>query len=567
MISHQNAHPQEPIAYRQMMSPSKNMPSATIPPLMKKRISYPHYSPVISNPGLPQRIQQQNKSPIMSSPALRRRLNDSGDSQQPQQHKKHRTNEEYDQPQNMNLVLEKQQDMIDNRFTLAHLKRAISNNLPCFYIQFEEDLNSGHLPSTMKVIHILNQFFSNKWEPAFKGFTICSVVGKNRMKIGTNNKVDYFNLMNSIWPDKIENKAVKINKPKFIPDCFAFVVRNEPSSMPKEQVVNCIYQGIKSAVQFNEIKYYNNENRPTIDYRFAITDINEYYAALNQGRIAICNQLFPLTPFRAGYKMTYCSKCWKLGHTREICNEQPRCRICLTQFENNVQHNCLGTPKCAQCNEAHWSLDNKCLVVKQYRYDLKKAINDAIITGKISKYPSNENENENKRPFIGKRDDFPVLRHETQKIKSTAWNQNKSENIEILHELQKINGSMSSLRDEIGCMGKKLIEENCERVNQIKFIQQQQHNLIVMVNHVQVVIKSIIESLPELSNKVKKKIDKQITLMNDITKQLTSNEIRTSSMGTMSTQTDTLGATTSKDPGGGNGNEQLNMSTDTDANV
>ncbi|CAF2811195.1 unnamed protein product [Rotaria sp. Silwood2] len=126
---------------------------------------------------------------------------------------------------------------------------------------------------------------------------------------------------------------------------------------------------------------------------------------------------------------------------------------------------------------------------------------------------------------------------------------------------------MSSLRDEIGCMGKKLIEENCERINQVKSIQQQQHNLIVMVNHIQVVIKSIIKSLPELSNKVKKKIDKQITLMNDITKQLTSNEIRTSSMETMSTQTDILGATTSNDPGGDNDNEQLNMSTDTDANV
>ncbi|CAF2811178.1 unnamed protein product [Rotaria sp. Silwood2] len=224
----------------------------------------------------------------------------------------------------MNLVLEKQQqDMIDNRFTVAYLKRAISNNLPCFYIQFEEDLNSGQLPLTRKVAHILNQFFSNKWEPSFKGFTIY--------------------------------------------------------------------------------------------YRFAITDLNEYYAALNLGRVAICNQLFPLTPFRSGYKMTYCSKCWKLRHTRDFCSEQSRCRICLAQFENDVQHNCLGTPKCAQCNEAHWSLDNKCAVVKQYRYDLKKAVNDAIITRKISKDPSNEN----KRPFISMQDDFPVLKHVSQEIKST----------------------------------------------------------------------------------------------------------------------------------------------------
>ncbi|CAF5146300.1 unnamed protein product, partial [Rotaria sp. Silwood1] len=213
-------------------------------------------------------------------------------------------------PRGSSSVLAKQQQStVDNRFTLVYLKRAISNNLPCFYLQFEEDLTIDQLPSTTKVATELNQIFSNKWKSSFKGFTICSLLEKNRFKIGTNDKIDYFNLINTKWPDEIDNNVVKLNKSNYSPDYFAFVVRYVSSSMSKEQVIKYIYQAFHSAVQFTEIKYYKSNSRSMKDYRFVMTDLKEYYAALRLERIAIGNQLLPFTQFRSGYKLTYCTKC------------------------------------------------------------------------------------------------------------------------------------------------------------------------------------------------------------------------------------------------------------------
>ncbi|CAF4133626.1 unnamed protein product [Rotaria sp. Silwood2] len=458
---------------------------------------------------------------------------------------------------------QQQQGSLSNHFTLADMKRAISNNLPCFYLQFEEDLSIDQLPSTTKVAHLLNHFFRNKWEPSFKGFTLCSLVGKNRLKIGTNDKNDYFNLINSNWPEEIENKIVKINKPNFIPDCFAFVVRQVPNSLPKEQVVQYICQTIKSAVNISEIKYLNNNNRPIKDYRFAVTDINEYYATLCLGRMAIGNQLFLLTPFRSSYKMTYCTKCWKLGHMRETCNKQTSCRICLSQFEKGVQHQCQGPPKCAQCGEEHWSLDNRCLVVQRYRIDLKHAIADAITRGKLSKNTSREIN----KISVNNADDFPMLHHPPQGYETKKWNQEKNqekkENMEILNELQKLNRSMNDLRADIVYLRKKLIEENKERIGQKKIIQLQQQNLVSISNQVQIVIKTIIDGLPELDNKIKKKIDKQMKVLVDMGNSKSTNDIILNCNDITSPQSITTDATATNDPGGGNCNKSLDMGTET----
>ncbi|CAF1051925.1 unnamed protein product [Rotaria sordida] len=106
-------------------------------------------------------------------------------------------NHRFDPSQDKNPIEgNKQQKALNNHFTLAQLKRAISNNLPYFYLQFEEDLLISQLPSTTKIVHLLNQYFSNKSNPSFKGFTICTLVGKNRFKIGMNDKTYILDIVN-----------------------------------------------------------------------------------------------------------------------------------------------------------------------------------------------------------------------------------------------------------------------------------------------------------------------------------------------------------------------------------
>ncbi|CAF2941370.1 unnamed protein product [Rotaria sp. Silwood2] len=581
MTKHQPSYPSAPIGYRATtMSPvNRNQNTASIPPLMSESNLYQPKSPTVLTPVAHQQNHYQNKTPVLSSPAIRRRLNDSSESQQSQQYKKHRSNDDLrtslnskqlvnntllNPPQNNNPILVNQQQyMVNNHFPLAHLKRAVSNNLPYFYLKFDDDLTMDKVPSSAKIIHELNQFFYNKWVPSFKGFTVCSLIGKNRFKIGTNDKADYSKLISTQWPGTIDDKIVELIKPNHYPDCFSFVVRHIPVNIPNEHLVKYIYQVFKSAVKFTEIKHYKNNSQSTKDFLFTITDIIEYYTALDLKRIDIGNQLLPLTQFRTSYKLTYCTKCWRVGHMRYECNEPTKCRICLDKYEENVKHRCQGSPKCAQCDKDHWSLDNKCEIIRQYRQDLKSAVEAAVTNGKLQRISTRDI----KKPFINKVEDFPVLVHSTQEQIPPAWNIQKKENIELLNELQKINGSMNGIRDDIETLGKKLIEENDKRLAQDKLIHQQQQNIVLVINQFQIIIKSLTEALPELDNKVKKKIEKQVKTLTDIGKKISSNEViihskEQTSPHQIQTNTEITSSTTT-DIGRGNENEKLNMSIET----
>ncbi|CAF5034082.1 unnamed protein product, partial [Rotaria sp. Silwood1] len=61
-----------------------------------------------------------------------------------------------------------------------------------------------------------------------------------------------------------------------------------------------------------------------------ISDLTEYEGALKLGRISIGNRLHPVTVYQPANKMTFCTNCWLIGHTRATCSVRERkCRICL----------------------------------------------------------------------------------------------------------------------------------------------------------------------------------------------------------------------------------------------
>ncbi|CAF4876264.1 unnamed protein product, partial [Rotaria sp. Silwood2] len=76
-------------------------------------------------------------------------------------------------------------------------------------------------------------------------------------------------------------------------------------------------KSIKSTVSFSKINYHRP--RSTNDYRFCVTDENEYDEIISVGRLAIGHILLPVTAFISGLKMTYCTNCWELGHIRPHC--------------------------------------------------------------------------------------------------------------------------------------------------------------------------------------------------------------------------------------------------------
>ncbi|CAF2840816.1 unnamed protein product [Rotaria sp. Silwood2] len=124
--------------------------------------------------------------------------------------------------------------------------------------------------------------------------------------------------------------------------------------------------------------------RRTNDFRFIVTDLREYNSTLKLGRISIRNTFCAITPFLAGNRMTYCTRCWRLGHMRDKCDlVHPRCRICLNNLMDGQTHDCSNVVRCAQCDGHHHSLSNECEKVAEYRFKLKEQINNAISTGKL----------------------------------------------------------------------------------------------------------------------------------------------------------------------------------------
>ncbi|CAF3812866.1 unnamed protein product [Rotaria sp. Silwood1] len=264
------------------------------------------------------------------------------------------------------------------RFLPFHLKHAISNNLPCFFISLSLDTDTPQqqLSSAMKVANWIRQVVQKQSSQSVGDFFLFIPVGKNRYKFGVTTKKDFLMLWNCNWPKDMNDIKIEIERPHALPDCCALVLRYVPAELSNEFVFKEIVKSIKSTVTFSKIKYYP---RSTNDYRFCVTDDNEYDEIISIGRLAIGHILLSVTAFIPGLKMTYCTNCWELGHFRSHCQVSPHCRKCLDAWDR--YHQCQKPVLCAQCQGPHSSLSMDCLVVKDYHRSLKDEIDNAFKGG------------------------------------------------------------------------------------------------------------------------------------------------------------------------------------------
>lgn len=270
----------------------------------------------------------------------------------------------------------------EHRITFEQLKRAVASNLPCFLIEYEQTENMKDRPSDVSAASFIVDHFRHQ------GIAITfSLVGHmgNKLKLGVNNKEAYATLISTDkWPAQINSINIKVIKPKFIPDSFALVARYVPLQYNDDYVKEEIGRNLQSAENIRRIQY--RFERRSNDFRFIVKDLREYNTTLKLGRISIGNSLCTITPFLAGNRMTYCTRCWCVGHLREKCNlQRPRCRICLASLIDGQNHECSNIARCAQCDGSHHSLSSECEKVIQYRADLKEQVNNALSTGKLKR--------------------------------------------------------------------------------------------------------------------------------------------------------------------------------------
>ena len=256
----------------------------------------------------------------------------------------------------------------------------MSSNLPCFLIESEQGGSSKNRPSDIVAANTIENHFKQQGIPI-----TFSLVGhtSNKLKLGVNNKESYATLMSTDkWPTQVNNVNITVIEPKFMPDAFALVVRYVPLQYDDDYVREEIERNLESVENVRRIQY--RFQRRTNNFRFIGKDLREYNSMLKLGRISIENTFCIVTPFLAGNRMIFCTRCWCLGHMREKCNlEYPRCRICLDSLITGKIHNCSNTARCAQCNGNHHLLCSECQKVMEYLSDLKEQVNNAIAAGKL----------------------------------------------------------------------------------------------------------------------------------------------------------------------------------------
>ena len=264
------------------------------------------------------------------------------------------------------------------------LQRAVTNNLPCFIIDFDKTIAEHDLPSKQTAYNSIKDHL-NENNIKIAGFSFIQLSG-HRLKVGVDNLEDYSKLIKTDkWPTTINSFKIQLMKPKCVPEEFSVVVRDIPQEVSIETVTDEIKHSIKSADNFKPITY--SSTRPTKHIKFTVSDLDEYRSVLQLGHLQIANRFYLVIKYVPAEIITYCTNCWKIGHFRHTCNLSYRtCRICLEAYDRNHINKCSGKPLCAQCGLDHHSRDANCEYIRKYRETLKKEVQQAIQDGIIKRY-------------------------------------------------------------------------------------------------------------------------------------------------------------------------------------
>ncbi|CAF2033682.1 unnamed protein product [Rotaria magnacalcarata] len=378
-IHHPASSQHSPLRLPRIIRPSLETISS-IPPLMNHQPNCSEVRP----------LMEQQTTPVTSTP--RRPTSDSFDnSDGNRQRMKKRLRINDLPPRNEQVEQHHLPTLIpphhhQHSFNMNILKRAVSSNLPCFFIIFSASVEPKYIPSSIQVAIMLKKLFADNQIP-IKELSMRVQAGERRFKFA----------------------------PLLLPDCYALVVRCVPLDINQDTAQQEILKTIPAAVGFSSIHYHHRQ-RPSYDIRFTVRSLEQYQTALEVGRLSIGQHYLPLTTFLTGYRLTYCTACWKIGHIRDKCQSSVSCRKCLIPYTNGVKHSCQDIFNCAQCGGNHYSLHSICPVVKQYKEELKLAVDKALTSGAIKRSIPEEVS----RPFQQHANDFPLLNQ--AKVNShSAW--------------------------------------------------------------------------------------------------------------------------------------------------
>ena len=239
-----------------------------------------HIRPMLPDQARPlMDIQQEFIPEPADSPSLHRPAGESFDCSDGKQHRatKRARNNEFSphsyQTQKVRLPLQHEQVTTSSpvprsSFNINVLKRAVSSNLPCFFINFDPTIERNRIPSSTQVAILRKKVFETNHLPVHE-LSMCVQAGDRRFKFAVGDKADFLALYNWSWPCSIEEKKVEVFKPRSLPDCLSLVVRYIPMEISIEDARMEVSKAILSAVAFTAIRYQHRQ-RPLYDLRFSV---------------------------------------------------------------------------------------------------------------------------------------------------------------------------------------------------------------------------------------------------------------------------------------------------------
>ncbi|CAF1417027.1 unnamed protein product [Adineta ricciae] len=413
----------------------------------------------------------------------------------------------------------------NHEISLEHIQRAVVHNLPCFTINFD---NSAQFPSAVAASDAPYSHFEKKNVQLSNRFSVVRYIG-HQLKIGMKDKEDYLKLCDvSLWPAEIQNRKISVTLPKFTPDQFALVVRNVPLEFAAEHVMEEVRKSATSVDKFRMIIY--PYQRTTNDFRFIVSDLKEYNGLINLGHVGVGNKLCTITLYRPANKITFCNKCWCIGHIRSRCSSTvQKCRFCLQEYNQDHNEICTKQYKCAQCHEDHYSLDANCEIIREYRANLNKAVKKATVEGKIKLPEADTRQPLTNQKFKSALDTFPPLPGASaqQVCRPAAWRTTAPTTTQILNQTAPVDITNQQLFDKICChLDEKLSTVNDHIANlKLKVKENEKAGLETrksvssLVGLVKLLITDIIPPIVKVAfskdTKAKKEVEKTTELIKD----------------------------------------------------
>ena len=168
-------------------------------------------------------------------------------------------------------------------------------------------------------------------------------------------------------PNKVENRAIYIIKPRNLPPQRSVIIKNVPNSSCLDDMKVEIMNKFKSIYYFDEILGTNNGRTRFI--RMDLLNPLEYKQILCAGVICIDGQCLHVHEYFAAPRVVFCSMCNLPGHTkRNYKLLYERCKRCGGNRKEGEHQKCKII--CHNCHGDHVATDFRCPTVHSYRKEL-----------------------------------------------------------------------------------------------------------------------------------------------------------------------------------------------------